>query len=108
MRMGKTGSRTVVAVSLLAAVAANSLLFPGGDSMAADSSRGQLLYENHCMVCHTSIVHVREQRKASSREEIQVWIRRWQQELGLNWGAREVDDVSEFLNQRYYRLEKES
>jgi len=70
--------------------------------------RGQLLYENHCMVCHTSVVHVREQRKASSREEIQAWIRRWQKELALNWEPGEIDDVAEFLNQRYYQLEKDS
>ena len=108
MRMGKITPRIAFVASLLGAVAALGLLFSGGDSMAADAIRGQLLYENHCMVCHTSVVHVREQRKASSREEIQAWIFRWQKELALNWEPGEIDDVAEFLNQRYYQLEKDS
>ena len=108
MRIGKITPRFAFAASLPSAVAAFGLLFSGGDSMAADATRGQLLYENHCMVCHTSVVHVREQRKASSREDIQAWIRRWQKELALNWEPGEIDDVAEFLNQRYYQLEKDS
>lgn len=108
MHMGKITPRIASAASLLSAVVAFGLLFSGGDSMAADASRGQLLYENHCMVCHTSVVHVRENRKANSREEIQAWIRRWQKELALNWEPGEIDDVAEFLNQRFYQLEKDS
>jgi cytochrome c5 len=93
---------------VIATAVATTLLMAAGDTSAADAERGRLLYENHCTVCHTSVVHVREQRKAASREEIQSWIRRWQQELGLQWGTMEVDDVTEFLNERYYRLESES
>jgi cytochrome c5 len=93
---------------VIATAVATTLLMAAGDTSAADAERGRLLYENHCTVCHTSVVHVREQRKAASREEIQSWIRRWQKELGLQWGTMEVDDVTEFLNKRYYRLEGES
>ena len=28
--------------------------------------------------------------------------------LGLQWGTAEVDDVTEYLNDRYYRLESDS
>ncbi len=111
MHMGNSTQRSALASAVLATTATIVMLgltFTGGDSWAADASRGQLLYENHCMVCHTSVVHVREHRKASSREEIQTWIRRWQKELALNWEPGEIDDVAEFLNQRYYRLQKES
>jgi mono/diheme cytochrome c family protein len=111
MRLGRFRLRIALAALLLpafTAVTAIGLLLSCGDSMAADASRGQLLYENHCTVCHTSVVHVREQHKARSREDIQAWIRRWQKELALNWGSGEIDDVAEFLNQRYYRLEKDS
>ena len=92
----------------IAAAAVLALLFAAGDSRAADSQRGRLLYENHCTVCHTSVVHVRERRKADSRADIQSWILRWQKELGLQWGSVEIDDVTEFLNERYYRLKSES
>lgn len=97
---------TLTGTALTVAVAAVSLL-AAGDTRAADAQRGRLLYQNHCTVCHTSVVHVRERRKATSRAEIQSWIRRWQNELGLGWGATEVDDVAEFLDERYYRLKSE-
>lgn len=108
METGMTMRRIVLFASLLGATAAAGLLLSGERSWAADASRGQLLYENHCMVCHTSVVHVRERRKANSLEEIETWIIRWQAQLGLNWDSGEVDDVAEFLNQRFYRLESES
>lgn len=87
---------------------ATTLFFAGGQAQAADPERGKLLYENHCRVCHTSVVHVREDRKASSREEIRTWIQRWRKELGLQWGSAEIDDVIEYLNDRYYRLDGQS
>lgn len=90
---------------VFAVLMATTLLFAGGNTRAADAERGRLLYENHCTVCHTSVVHLRERRKATSREEIQTWVRRWQKELNLQWGTAEVDDVTEYLNDRYYRLE---
>lgn len=108
MRKGTTVSLFTLAATVIATAVAAPLLLAAGDTSTADAERGRLLYENHCTVCHTSVVHVREQRKAASREEIQSWIRRWQKELGLQWGTMEVDDVTEFLNKRYYRLESES
>ena len=108
METGMTIGRIVLFASLLGATAAAGVLLSGERSLAADASRGQLLYENHCMVCHTSVVHVRDRRKAKTREDIQSWIRRWQAELGLSWGPNEIDDVTEFLNDRFYRLESES
>ena len=86
-----------VAVSLLAI-----------DEPRADSERGRLLYENHCMVCHESVVHVREDRKAVSREDLRAWVRRWQRQLDLQWEGSEVEDVTEFLNDRYYGFKSES
>ena len=74
----------------------------------ADPERGRLLYENHCTVCHESVVHVREERKSTSRDDVEAWVRRWQQQLNLQWGNSEVDDVIEFLNDRYYGFKSES
>lgn len=108
MRKGTAVSPCSLAVTALAIIVAATLLSVAGDTRAADAERGRLLYENHCTVCHTSVVHVRERRKATSREEIQSWIRRWQKELRLNWGSVEIDDVAEFLNDRYYQLKGES
>jgi hypothetical protein len=107
MRKGITHSSFSLTATVLAILMATTLLFASGHTRAADAGRGRLLYENHCMVCHTSVVHVRERRKAASREEIQTWIQHWRKELGLQWGTAEVDDVTKYLNDRYYHLKTE-
>lgn len=71
----------------------------------ATGSRGQMLYENHCQVCHTSVVHVRETRRARSLKDLEYWVTRWSGELKLPWSAEEISDVVDFLNRRYYKFE---
>lgn len=106
MRTGRISPRPTEIV--LATVTATALLFWAGDSHAGDPERGRLLYENHCTVCHTSVVHIRDDRKSTSREEIRNWVLRWQKELGLQWTSGEVDDVIEYLNDRYYQFKIDS
>ena len=96
--------KTNVPAVLLAAV----LAFSVGSVQAGEAERGELLYNNHCKECHTSVVHIREDRKARSREEIGTWVQRWSKELELQWGSVEVDDVIEYLNERYYKLDDAS
>ena len=108
MRKGHNHSSLSSTAAFAAILVSTALVFAGGEARAADPARGQLLYENHCKVCHTSVVHVRETRKATTREEIQTWIRRWRKELNLQWGATEIDDVTEYLNNRYYNLKSDS
>lgn len=71
---------------------------------AANVERGQLLYENHCTVCHTSVAHVRSGRKAHSLADIRKQVLRWSKHLDLKWGADEVSDVVDYLNQNYYQF----
>ena len=72
----------------------------------AASSRGELLYENHCKVCHESVVHVRENRKVKSREDLRGWVARWSSERKLNWSNDEINDVADFLARRFYKFGK--
>jgi len=65
--------------------------------------RGQLLYENHCGGCHESSVHGRDPRKASTINEIKQWVTRWQKDLKLNWPVTDIDEVTRYLNSRYYQ-----
>ncbi|MDX2464254.1 MAG: hypothetical protein QNK31_07060 [Porticoccus sp.] len=71
---------------------------------APTGSRGQLLYENHCIVCHDSRVHIREKRKSRSVTDIAKWVLRWSQHLKLDWNRAEINQVTEYLNQRFYEL----
>ncbi len=68
--------------------------------------RGQMLYENHCISCHASVVHIRDQRKAISLEEIRKWTRHWALDMNLPWSDEEIDDVSRYLNAHYYKYEQ--
>jgi len=68
-------------------------------------ARGQLLYENHCTVCHASVVHLRTDRRAQSLPEIRTGVMHWSGYLKLRWGKEEVDDVVNHLNRQFYKFE---
>lgn len=87
-----------MAVGILAL--AGALNFAPG--RAADIERGRALYETRCNVCHATGVHIRQSRKAVNFEGIREQVVRWNRELGGTWGADEIDDVSAFINSRYY------
>lgn len=70
---------------------------------AADISRGRMLYENHCGMCHTSVVHVRDTHVSKSISEINRQVNRWQSELKLGWDKGEIDDVVQYLNVQFYQ-----
>lgn len=64
--------------------------------------RGEMLYTNHCLSCHESIVHIREKRSAKNLDALRGAVIRWSQELELKWSSRDVEDVVLYLNLRYY------
>ena len=72
----------------------------------ADLDRGKLLYENHCLECHESQVHIREHRHSSSIGDVVFQIDRWQSELKLNWRIDEMNDVLRYLDDRFYRFKE--
>jgi hypothetical protein len=69
---------------------------------AADAGRGRMLYESGCDGCHAESVHGRARRAAADFEAVRGWVRRWNAHLGLKWADDEVDDVTVYLNARYY------
>lgn len=72
--------------------------------VAADVERGGVLYETRCNACHGSSVHQRSTRKAKSFDGLRAQVLRWSKEAGGNWTKDEIDDVTLYLNQRYYRF----
>ena len=69
----------------------------------ADTARGGALYENHCIVCHTSKVHRREPRVAADAAQLRAIVDRWQAEQGLRWTREDIDDVVEYLALTQYK-----
>lgn len=73
-------------------------------AMGQDADRGALLYENHCIGCHESVVHIRSDRKVHDLEGLHRQVRRWSDAQGLGWTPEEVGAVAHYLDRRYYRL----
>lgn len=72
-----------------------------------EQSRGELLYSTHCIACHTSQVHWREQRLATDWQSLTKQVRRWQINTRLRWNEEDVAAVAEYLNSLYYHFPAE-
>lgn len=97
-------SKVHLTAALIAAVATLGACAPAtATGGGVDSGPGADLYENHCLECHESTVHVRERHAARTFEEVQRWVRRWAQYRELDWNEDEIRAVSTYLNERYYR-----
>ena len=96
--ISETKARTMETKAIFAVLA----LAAGATAMAADPERGRMLYETRCDICHGTGVHLRASRKASSFEAIRAQVRRWDRELGASWSREEIEDVSVYLNDRFY------
>ena len=70
---------------------------------AIAEGRGQLLYDTHCVGCHSQQVHWRDKRAARDWPGLRAQVVRWQANLGLDWSADEIEAVSRHLNARHYR-----
>jgi mono/diheme cytochrome c family protein len=75
-----------------------------GPLIAEDAARGQLIYETRCIACHDRSVHARNPRSARSCEEIRDQVERWSLQSGSGWSREEIEDVTAYLNQRYYHF----
>ena len=79
--------------------------FPA-DGQAADTERGKMLYENHCMSCHESVLHIREDRRAKALGEIYWQTTRWAVMQQLEWRYDDVRDVAQYLNNQFYKFDE--
>lgn len=69
-----------------------------------DAIEGRALYESRCDACHEKSVHNRAARKSRDLAEVRRWVSRWNTELGGAWNDEEIDAVTRYLNQRFYRF----
>lgn len=88
----------VICAWLLATPLAN------GQAASLNEGRGEMLYQNHCIACHTTQVHWRDQRLAKDWPSLRAQVRRWERNTGLTWNDEDIESVSQYLNQRYYRF----
>ncbi|MES2634346.1 MAG: hypothetical protein V4669_15345 [Pseudomonadota bacterium] len=90
------------------AVAIMSLALAGSTLSLAQpvpaESRGQLLYSTHCIACHTAQMHWRNNRAAYDWQSLNVQVRLWQRNAGLQWSDADVVEVSRYLNSAIYKF----
>jgi mono/diheme cytochrome c family protein len=90
------GAMPVVLIFLLGHLA------PAAAQPAIDAQRGRLLYETHCIACHTERMHWREKKLVKDWESLRVQVRRWQEVAALRWSEADIESVSRYLNTAYY------
>lgn len=71
---------------------------------ADETLRGRALYETRCDACHDKSVHNRAARKSRNLYQVRQWVARWNAELGGAWTDEEIDAVTRYLNQRFYKF----
>ena len=67
------------------------------------SNRGELLYNTHCIACHTTQIHWRDGKQANDWKGIEAQVRRWQGIAGLAWSDADIAEVSRYLNSTIYK-----
>ncbi len=91
----------------LAAAAAAAQSAPAGGTVVP-LSRGQALYDTHCIACHDAQVHWRDNRLATDWDSLKREVRRWQSTNALAWNEADVVQVARYLNDTFYRYAQTS
>lgn len=80
------------------------LLLAAVPAQAQPADRGQLLYETHCIECHSRQMHWRDQRLARDWNTLAIQVRRFQSLARLEWSEDDVQAVTQHLNATIYRF----
>jgi mono/diheme cytochrome c family protein len=87
----------VVCATLLAAT-------PLQAQTTSPPSRGQLLYATHCVACHDTQKHWRDNRLVRDWAGLVGQVRQWQGAQRLQWNEADIVEVARHLNDRFYKL----
>ena len=99
--MGVATDRRMRACSL---VAVSLLVFSASSAAAPGVSRGEALYANHCVACHTCQAHTRRDPLVKNMGELTQQVERWQANQKLGWKEEERAAVVEYLNRTFYKF----
>ena len=86
------------------ALAADNTAKPEAAATAADVQRGRLLYETHCIACHTTEAHWRDKHIVKSWADLLYQVTRMQSNAGQQWSMTEITDVAAYLNELFYKM----
>lgn len=84
----------------------SSPIFVASASRAAvDISRGKNLYSTFCTQCHASQIHIQKKQKVTDFVELKKTVKNRSLAIeNLQWEESEINDVTYYLNERYYNF----
>ncbi len=65
-------------------------------------ARGELLYNAHCVACHTTQIHWRGKKLVADWASLKGQVKLWQANDGLGWSDADITSVALYLNKLHY------
>lgn len=65
-------------------------------------ARGELLYNAHCIACHTTQMHWRGKALVADWGSLKVQVTQWQATAKLGWSDADITSVALYLNKLHY------
>ena len=72
------------------------------DGVAANPA--QEAHDTYCIVCHDTSVYTRAERLARDYDTLREQVNRWQSNISLGWSKQEIDRMTNWLAENYYRI----
>ncbi|MBL8308161.1 MAG: hypothetical protein JNM33_15820 [Rubrivivax sp.] len=103
--------RSTLPALLCGLLAVSTVVPTGAQSPPQDAprvpTRGELLYNTHCIACHSQQMHWRDKREAVDWPTLKAQVALWQERGALGWTGDDIQAVAAFLNDSIYRFPRE-
>ena len=77
---------------------------PAAMATAADTGHGKSLVQQNCTTCHGDQVYTRDNRRVTTLAGLQKQVRRCELSLQLKWFDEDINDVTAYLNESFYKF----
>lgn len=72
---------------------------------AVEFDRGAALFENHCSSCHDTQAHaLGKTNHVVTLADLHARVAAWSIHSGLSWSEEDVNDVTTYLDRRFYQF----
>ena len=78
---------------------------PSHRLLAIDINHGKMLQQKNCMSCHDDGMYTRENPRVTTHDALHSQVQRCETTLDLKWFPEDVDAVTEYLNQTFYKFQ---
>ena len=93
-----------ILLTLVLIFSAQNLL---ADSMLlGDAKKGEAIHSAHCVACHTSTIYTRPNRTVKTLGGLVGRVNGCSSNLGLKLSNDQINDLVKYLNDNYYKFER--